>query len=432
MLPNGREEKTIRKLESLTLQKVRLSSNNPRMTQATSVEIVSFSMTTPQPSKADRQLLQTFVTFHWDHYLNDLRYVPLLDYEYFGSRVLGIRGYFEQKNSFFKHGDVRLFLARSNGQILGRCSAYVNHNHNTHWKDQVGFFGHFECVNDSQVARELLRSAESWIVSKGLTSMRGPQNFPVNEFTPGVMVEGFESRPVIYYPYNPPYYKDLLTSAGYESVMDVLSWEVSVTNNSIQSHLEKLSKKIVERNEVTFEHWDQRSLKVRKLEMFDIYNDAWSDNFGFVPFTREEFDRIIDDMQLVMNKKLFLFLYVRGQPAAFFGGVPNVAELMSASTGAKRLEFLRAIKLILFKFRIKGFRLGYLGVKKCFRRLGLDGVMLWKQSQISKQCGYEYCDIGYVLKSNALTVRLVERCGGQPSKRYSIFEKILWKKALHG
>ena len=104
-----------------------------------------------------------------------------------------------------------------------------------------------------------------------------------------------------------------------------------------------------------------------------------NDNFGFVPFTQEEFYRIVDDMLLIMDKHLFMFLYIKGEAAAFFGGVPNVTEKMQPMGFCKRCELLRAAKMILTKGKTKGFRLGYLGVKQKFRKLGLPAVMLWKE-----------------------------------------------------
>ncbi len=383
--------------------------------------IISFSNQSP----SDLKLLKQFVDFHWSHYQNDPQYIPLLDYEYLGSKLLGMVGYFEPRNFFFEHGESQQFLAMQGDRIVGRCNAMIDKNYNSHWKEKLGFFGNFECIQDDSVAKALFAAAEGWVRSKGMTAIRGPQSFPMNEATPGFLIEGFQSRPVIYYHYNKPYYQDLAKAAGYQVKKNVLSWEISVQQNSIQENLDRLSKKIIERYDVKLETWGERPLKVRKKEMFEIYNDAWNDNFGFVPFTEKEFNKILDDMQLVMNKKLFVFVYVKGEPAAFFGGVPNIFENMVPKPGSKRNELIRAVKMILKNSKIKGFRIGYLGVKKKFRHMGLDGVMLWKQSQVSKALGFEYSDMGWVLEDNKPTVRLIERCGALPSKKYAIFEKSL-------
>jgi GNAT superfamily N-acetyltransferase len=382
------------------------------------VEIVSFSNHT----REDKKLLKRFVDFHWKHYQDDPQYVPLLDYEYLGFKLIGIKGFFEPNNLFFKHADMRFFMAFRNGNIVGRCNAFVNRLHNEHWNDKVGFFGQFETVEDQQVADSLLKASEEWLKDQGMDTIRGPQNLPVNDATPGFLTEGFDTRPVMYYHYNKPYYADLARNAGYKPAKRVKSWEVS-PSRPWEEKLVRISQKVVERYNIKVESWDQRPLPERKKEMLQIYNEAWNDNYGFVPFTEEEFSHIIDDMLLIMDKGLFIFLYINDEPAGFFGGVPNVTENLGRIGKFRRLELLRALKIILFKNRPKGFRLGYLGVKPKFRRFGLDGVMLWKQKAYARERGYEYCDMGWVLEDNAMTIRLIEMMGATPSKTYTIFEK---------
>ena len=384
-------------------------------------EVVSFGYR----SADDRRQLKRFVAFHWTHYEGDPRYVPLLDYEYLGSRLLGITGFFEPRNLYFTHGDARFFLALRDGHVVGRCNAFVNDRHNEHTGDRTGFFGNFECVDDEAIARELLGAAEAWVRSRGMTRIRGPQNFPVNEATPGFLVDGFDSRPVVYYHFNKPYYAALARACGYEPVMHYLSWECAVQDGRIDPEFGAACEKVVARSGITIEHWGDRPLAVRRQEMFDVYNDAWHDNFGFVPFTREEFVKIVDDMQLIMKRELFLFVYVRGELAAFFGGVPNLFEVLSTGGRMSRSELLRAVRLLLTKNRIRGFRLGYLGVKQRFRRLGLDAVALWRQQQVARRLGYDYCDLGWVLETNQLVIRMAARFGAVPSKRYALFEKDL-------
>jgi hypothetical protein len=299
----------------------------------------------------------------------------------------------------------------------------VNHRHNEHAGDRTGFFGNFECVDEEPVARGLLSAAEAWVRARGMPHIRGPQNFPVNEATPGFLVDGFDSRPVVYYHYNKPYYAALAQACGYSAVMQYLSWECAVRDGRIDPVFGAACEKVVARSGITIEHWRERPLAVRRQEMFEVYNDAWHDNWGFVPFTREEFYKIVDDMQLIMAPKLFLFVYVHGELAAFVGGVPNLFELLATGGRQRRSELLRAARLLLKKKTIRGFRLGYLGVKKRFRRLGLDAVTLWRQQGVARQLGYEYCDLGWVLETNQLVIRMAARFGAEPSKRYALFEK---------
>ena len=373
-------------------------------------------------TREEKKLLRRFIDFHWEHYRGNPQYVPLLDYEYLGLKIAGITGFFEPHNLFYRHAEIRFFIAYRGETIVGRTAAFVNHDHNDRWNDAVGFFGQFESIEDQDVTWALLDVAKRWLKSRGMDTIRGPQNFPVNEATPGVMTDGFESRPVIYYHYNKPYYADLIRAAGMYPIKRVFSWEVAV-NNPFEEKLIRVAQKVIDRFDVTIEKLTDRSFDERKREMLEVYNDAWSDNFGFVPFREEEFFSILDDMKMIMDKELYIFLYVRGELAAFFGGVPNIFERMTPHPKGRHLELFRAAKVILTPGRTKGFRLGYLGVKRKFRRIGLDGVMLWKQKNFSQKAGYEYSDMGWVLEGNAATINLINFMSAVPSKTYTLFEQ---------
>lgn len=384
------------------------------------LEILSFSNRT----RTEKKLLKEFVDFHWRHYADDPQYVPLLDYEYLGFKLIGIHGFFETDNLFLKHAEMQFFLALSDGKVVGRCNAFVNYRHNEHWHDKVGFFGQFEAINDQDVTDALVEAASDWLKSKGMDTIRGPQNLPVNEATPGILTEGFDTRPVMYYHYNKPYYAQHLTRAGFSTVKRVRSWEYEVTK-PFEEKFGKLTPKIVERYGIHIETWDQRPLAVRKKEMLEIYNAAWNDNWGFVPFTEEEFYTIVDDMTLILDKGLFIFLYIKDEPVAFFGGVPNVTEFLGRIGHCRHCELLRAVRMLVNAKRTKGFRLGYMGIKPEYRRLGLDAVMMAKQREYANQKGYVYSDLGWVLEDNEMAVRMVDRVGGTPSKIYTIYEKAI-------
>jgi hypothetical protein len=382
------------------------------------VRIISFS----NESRQDKKRLKEFVNFHWHHYRGDSGYVPLLNYEYTGFKPLGIKGFFETDNFFFSHAEMRFFMAYRGDQAVGRCNAFINRNHNAYWNDRIAFFGHFESVNDTEVAGALIRAAEAWLKGRNMDTLRGPQNFPVNDATPGVMTAGFETRPVIYYHYNKPYYEALLLEAGFKPVKKVFSWEVDV-RNPMEAKLVRVAGEVMDRYRIKVETWGERPFKERKREMLEIYNGAWSDNFGFVPFTPEEFYRLMDDVQMILDKGLFLFLYMKEEPVGFFGAVPNILENMVPWKFCRRCELIRALRMLLLKDRTKGFRVGYLGVKKEHRGLGLDGLMLWKQKTYAQKKGYEYCDIGWVLEDNVKTISLVKMMGARLSKTYVIMEK---------
>lgn len=382
------------------------------------IRIERFANTDP----GARARLRAFVDFHWRHYRGDPQNVPLLDYEYLGFRLLGIDGYFEPRSLFLRHAAMAFFMAWDDRRRpVGRCLAYVNDDHNAHWNERTGFFGCFESIDDREVTGRLLRAAAGWLRERGMQVMRGPQNLPVNQATPGVLTEGFDSRPVIYYHYNKPYYLDLLTAAGLRPVKQVRSYEVPV-HAPMEEKLQRIARIVEKRGGVVFETWGQRPPAERKREMLGIYNDAWNDNWGFVPYRADEFFKVIDNEQLIADRGQFSIAYWRGEPAAFFGGVPNILDRMRPSRPFPRFELWRAARMLAGKRSIKGLRLGYLGVKKKFRNRGLEGLLLWKQKLYTQQRGYRYCDIGYVLADNAPVLSMLAMMNATPSKTYTILE----------
>ena|GEM_PF-309232 len=382
------------------------------------VRIISFSNKT----REDKKLLKKFVGFHWEHYRYDSQYIPLFDFEYLGMKLFGIHGCFEPDNLFYRHAEIIFFLAYRNGKIVGRCFAFTNSRHNERWKDKVGFFGEFESIDDHEVAATLIGAAEFWLKSKGMDTIRGPQNLVVNEATPGILTDGFDARSIVHYHYNKPYYQDLLLNTGFKPVQRVVSFEVPVWS-PMEEKMERVSKKAIQRYNITFEPWDKRPYKIRRLEMLEVYNEAWYDNFGFVPFEEEEFFVIVDDMKLIMDKGLSVFAYASGKLAAFFGGIPNIAEKMKPIPGFRRCEILRLLKMLLTMRSVTGYRLGYLGVKKKFRHIGIGGLMVWKQKIYSQQKGYEYADIGWVLEGNKDAYRMADFMDGKLTRTYTIFQK---------
>lgn len=382
------------------------------------INIITFSNQT----KNDKKLLKAFVDFHWQHYKNEPRFIPLLDYEFLGNKLLGMIGFFEPKSLFLQHAKIQFFLAERDGNIVGRTVAFVNHNHNKHWNDKVGFFGFFESIDDQTVTNALLEAVAHYLKSNGMDRMRGPQNLPVNEATPGVLTEGFDSRSVIYYHFNYPYYKKLIQGAGFAPVKRFMSYEIDATR-PMEEKLSRVNEKVKKRFAVTIEPFSRKKFNELKRDMFDIYNDAWNDNWGFVPFTEEEFFKNLDDMTLIMDKNLFLFAFVKGEPAGFFGAVPNINEKLAPISWCRKCELLRAAKMFVTKGSAKGIRLGYLGVKKKFRRLGLDGVMIAEAKKYVQAHGYEYSDVGWVLEDNIMVNRLVRFLQGERSKVYTLYEK---------
>lgn len=384
------------------------------------VDIIQFS----NQSKSDRKMLKRFVNFHWDHYADEPRYIPLLKYEYLGHRLMGVIGWFDPKHSFFNYGRMAFFLAKKDVNIVGRVCAFINERSNQHHHDKVGFFGFFESINDQSVANSLLDAASQYLHSEGMTIIRGPQNLPINEATPGTLIDGFDALPVIYYHFNYPYYAQLLEGYDMEVIKRVVGIDVPV-QTPIEERLLKVTQTTMEKYNIVVESFSQkRYTELRKI-MFEIYNEAWNDNWGFVPFAEDEFNRNIDDMKMVWDPNMFLFAFVEGEPAGFFGSMPNILEVMKPIPLFPRFELLRAAKMFLTKGKVKSFRQGYFGIRPKFRSMGLDAILISEAKKYTQKKGYQKCDIGWVLEDNEKVLHISNYMGGKLSRTYAIYQKNL-------
>lgn len=382
------------------------------------IRIVQFSNQT----REDKKRLKEFVEFHWTLYRDEPRFVPLLDFEFLGMKLLGVIGWFEPHHLFYKHGEISFFMAYRGDDVVGRTCAFVNHHHNQHANDTVGFFGFFESIDDQAVTDALLDAASDFLKSKGMTAIRGPQNFPINEATPGVLINGYDAMPQIYYHYNFPYYPKLFDNYGMHVIKKVVGYDVPV-QTPIQERLLRVTERVIKRYDITLETFTKKRFKILREYLFQIYNEAWFDNWGFVPFEKEEFFKNLDDMQLIWDPKMFIFAYVKGEPAGFFGAVPNISERMTPIPGLRRFELLRAAKMLLTKGSIRSFRLGYFGIRPRYRKIGLDAVLLSTAKRYMQEQGYQACDIGWVLEDNELVLRAADFMGGELSRTFAIMQK---------
>lgn len=217
------------------------------------IKIIEFSNETSH----DKKLLKKFVHFHWDLYENDPKYIPLLDFEYLGLNLIGMKGYFQKSHNFFKHGRMKFFIAMDGDKVVGRTCAFINDDHNDYYNDKVGFFGFYESINDSKITTLLLDKAAAYLKSKGMNKIRGPINLPINESTPGCLISGFDALPVIYYHYNHSYYQSLFLDNNFSIVKKVVGMDVPV-QTPVQERLLRVTEKVKKRYSITIETFSKK------------------------------------------------------------------------------------------------------------------------------------------------------------------------------
>ena len=359
----------------------------------------------------DKKALRQFITFPWIVYCDDPYWVPPLISEQ--------KGLFNRKkNPFFRHAYVELFLARRNGRVIGRIVSIVNQNHNSFHNDKVGFFGFFECLNDVDAAHALLSTACDWLRDRGMDTMRGPMNFSTNEEC-ALLIDGFDSSPAIMMPYNPKYYVDFMDSFGLKKGRDLFAYSLTddqVPPEDLQAKLEKIRKRA--------------GIVIRKLNMKDfngeiqrvkeVYNSAWSRNWGFVPMTDEEINHMAHQLKRIIDPDIAYFAEIEGEPIGFFLALPDINQALKKING--RLFPFGLLKLLWHSRKIDGVRAPILGVIHKYQNKGIAPMFGVKSFIEGTKKGYLRGELSWILEDNIVVRRNLERMGAKVYKMYRIYE----------
>lgn len=368
--------------------------------------------------------VETFLHLPWTLGMKDdpLWVPPLLDDH---RRLLN-----PKKSPFLKHGEMRCFVAFEDGKPVGRISAQIDRDFDRQWPDErgVAFFGFFDSRDDPKVAGALFAAAEDWARGQGRTRLRGPFTLDSKGET-GVLVDGFDTPPRIGMPHNRPYVGPLIESAGYGKAKDFYAFWY--TSGHIDERTSRIAEKTLALPNVRVRTMDLKHFR-REVEIVrDIYNSAWSGNWGFTPFTAEELEIIATEYKMFVDPEIALVAEVDGKPAAMCFAIPDVNELTKDFDGELMRNPLHLAKLLFrLKFkRPKHARLILLGVKEEFRashRYGtLAAVLYVEVARRGAARGYVGGELGWTLEDNALINRGIERMGASRYKTYRVYERAL-------
>ncbi len=321
------------------------------------------------------------------------------------------------KNPFFDTAEVELYLALQDGKPVGRIALIDDRTYNEFHNECAGFFGMFECVEDFNVAKLLLDKAFSWSREKKFDCLRGPMNLSTNHEC-GLLVEGFDSTPTFGMPYNPAFYKDFFEQWGLEKVKDLLSFKLKL--DKIPEYLSRATKKIRLRNRFNLRRLDMSRFEEEVQTIWDIYNSAWSRNWGFAPMSEAEFWFAAKEMKKVVNPRYCFIAEVEGQPAGFSLTIPDINPILKSLKG-KLFPFGWAQFLYGLR-KVKFWRVLTLGVKKQYQRQGIDVLMYHDTFQEFLDNGVPYCEMSWMLEDNEPMLMALRRLGGWEYKRHRIYE----------
>lgn len=327
-----------------------------------------------------------------------------------------------KKNAFFRHAKAHHFLAWRGPQPVGRVSAIVDRHYTSHYQTQTGFFGFFETFDDQEVADLLLNTAESSLQQEGMEHVIGPVNLSVNHVL-GMLVSPFDRPPAIQMAYNPPYYPRLLENAGFRKWKDLFSYEMETTLR-LSEKIERVSNIARKRNRVTIWEYDLKRDWDRLIDSVrEIYNDAWSNNWGFVPWTREEFHQLGKQLKPFLDPNIAIVACIDGEPVGFILGLPDMNQALIELNG--RLLPIGIFKLLRAKRRIHHIRVPAMGVRTAHHNKGIDGILIQEIYRRGEPAGYTSGEFSWILEDNYNLRNLLEAWGTRLTKTYRIYGRSL-------
>jgi GNAT superfamily N-acetyltransferase len=325
-------------------------------------------------------------------------------------------------NSFFRQGEVQLFLARRGDRTVGRISAHIDRPFNAYQDNRWGLFGFLELEDDPEVAEALFDAAQAWLQARGRDRMVGPMSFRMNDES-GVLVEGHELDPIVGQPWNPPSYQRLVEGAGLEKVVDTYMWQVLMDDrNEMLPVLTRLARDLEPKHGITIRRMSRRRLRA-DLDVFaEIYNHAWRRNWGFVPYSKADLDDYAQELQLVFDRDFYMVAEDReGTPVAMAISVPDVNQVLKGMGG--RLlplgwwRFLRRARVI------KRVRIGFLGVKPEYQHTGVAAALYVEHFDTGMRVGIMEGEAGWILETNRAMNRGMEAMHARISKRLRMYER---------
>jgi GNAT superfamily N-acetyltransferase len=328
-------------------------------------------------------------------------------------------------NAFFSHGEAEYFLARRNGRVVGRISAQINHAYNDFHDTKWGWFGFLELEDDPEALHGLLAAAEDWLRQRGCERMVGPADFSMNDES-GILIEGFDLRPMIRQPWHPPYYQRLIEGAGMTKAMDLYMWNLEVTErDNVMPVMWELAEKSQSEHGIRVRPMRRRQLR-KDLDVFaEVYNSAWSKNWDFVPYSKKDLDAYALDLHLVFDKHWFMIAEreADGEVVGMAITIPDINQVLQKMKG-------RLLPFGWWHFLNKGrimdrVRVGFLGVKPDYQHTGVAARLYqahFDAAEVRRQRGGE---MGWILETNTAMNRGMEAMGGKIVKRYRVYEREL-------
>ena len=325
-----------------------------------------------------------------------------------------------KKNPFFAHADVELLLAWRGDQVAGRIAAIDDRLHRETHGDNLAMFGFFEAA-DGEVAAALLAAVERWAHARGRSAVRGPISPSLNEMC-GLLVDGFDTDPMLLMPHNPPEYGAQIEAAGYAKVKDLFAW-IHVLQRELPALFARTARRLRDKHRITIRPLDLAEFTRDVERLRAIYCAAWERNWGFVAPTPDEFKRIATELKPIFDPRCTVCAEVDGEMIACLVAVPDINQALKGTNG--RLLPQALLRLIFRKRYISQVRLLLLGIDARYRGLGLYPLLLAEWHRQLQGTAYTHAEFSWVLEDNRDINHAAEAASARRYKTYRIYEKAI-------
>ncbi len=335
------------------------------------------------------------------------------------------REHLSRKNPYFEHAEWRAWIAWRDARPVGRITAQVDRLHLERHQDATGFFGMIEAEDRAETFQALLDTAEHWLRAQGMRRVRGPFSFSINDES-GLLVEGFETPPMVMMGHARRYYGPRVEACGYVKAMDLLAYRLA-TEAEAPAALRALAARLDER--VRVRPLRRRDFPREIETLRDIFNDAWSENWGFIPFTPAEFEELGRNLRLLLDDDFIQIAEVDGRPAAMAVALPNLNEAARDLNGRLLpLGWLKLLWRLKVRFPSSG-RVPLLGVRKCYQNSLLGPALAYMVidalAKPVRRRGIGMMELSWILETNRRMRAILEDMGADAYKRYRVYEKTL-------
>jgi GNAT superfamily N-acetyltransferase len=332
-----------------------------------------------------------------------------------------------EKNPYFEHAEAEYFVAERDGEPVGRITAQVDRRWDEFQGGNDAIFGFFESEDDPETARALLGAATEWARDRGRARILGPMDFTTNDEV-GILIEGHELRPFILESWHPPHYRELLKAQGFGKAMDLLMWELRLgelkEGERFDPSIHAAAERALRDEGIVIRNMRKREMASEVRRFMDVYNEAWGDNWGFVPITDAEVEFQAKNLKQVLDEDWAYMAEKDGEVVGAALTLPDINQVLAKLNG--RLLPFGWLRFLLAKRRIDRLRVLALGVKHDYRHSGVAAGLYLKHLETAHNPGaITWGEMGWILETNEPMNRAMEGMGGKVVKRYRLFEKAL-------